>query len=75
LTPKPKDRANIDEQLAALDALPAERNSKIDGLRSALSGRHYRVAAKIARLAEGALLYELVPSLVAAYARFLSTSR
>jgi HEAT repeat protein len=61
----------MDEQLAALDALPAERNSKIDGLKSALSGSHYRIAAKAARLAEDALLYELVPSLVAAYARFL----
>jgi len=65
------DRSNLDEQLAALDALPAERNAKIDALSSSLGRGHYRVAAKAARLAEDALLYELVPSLLAAYARFL----
>ena len=64
-------RATIDEQLAALDALPAERTAKIDALQRALSGSHYRIAAKAARLAEDALLYELVPSLLDAYARFL----
>ena len=65
------DRGNIDEQLAALDALPTERGKKIDALQRALERSHYRVAAKAARLAEDALLYELMPSLLAAYARFL----
>jgi hypothetical protein len=71
LTRAAKDRGSIDEQLAALDALPAERNAKIEALKRAAGDRHYRVAAKAARLAEEALLYELVPSLLAAYARFL----
>jgi hypothetical protein len=66
-----KDRGNVDEQLAALDALPHERNEQIDVLQRALAAGHYRVAAKAARLAEDALLYELVPPLLAAYARFL----
>lgn len=64
-------RASVDEQLAALDALPSERNARIDALKAALGDRHYRVAAKAARLAEDALLYELVPELLAAYERFL----
>ena len=64
-------RASIDEQLAALDALPAERAAKIDALQRALLDRHFRIAAKAARLAEDALLYELVPKLLDAYARFL----
>ena len=64
-------RASIDEQLAALDALPAERAAKIDALQRALKGSHYRIAAKAARLAEDALLYELVPKMLDAYSRFL----
>jgi hypothetical protein len=63
--------ASVDEQLAALDALPSERNAKIDALKAVLGDRHYRVAAKAARLAEDALLYELVPELLVAYVRFL----
>jgi hypothetical protein len=65
-------RPTIDEQLAALEALPAERNAQIESLRRALDDRHYRVVAKAARLAEDALLYELVPQLLAAYPRFLA---
>lgn len=64
-------RPTIDEQLAALDALPAERSAQVESLRRALDDRHCRVVAKAARLAEDALRYELVPQLVAAYARFL----
>jgi hypothetical protein len=71
LTRGAKDRSTIDEQLAALDALPAERNQKIETLTRALAHKHYRIAAKAARLAEDALLYELVPTLLAAYPRFL----
>ena len=71
MTRQVKDRAGIDEQLAALDALPSEREAKIAVLQRALSDRHYRVAAKAARVAEEALLYELVPQLLAAYFRFL----
>jgi hypothetical protein len=61
---------NVDAELAALDALPAERAAKLETLRHALAG-HYRVAAKAARSAEDALLYELVPALKSSYARFL----
>jgi hypothetical protein len=64
-------RASIDEQLAALDTLPAERSASIDALKAALGERHYRIVAKAARLAEDALLYELVPALLAAYPRLL----
>jgi hypothetical protein len=64
-------RPTVDEQLAALDAIPADRNEKVEALKRALADRHYRVVAKAARHAEDALLYELVPALVAAYARFL----
>lgn len=61
----------VDEQLAALDDLPIDRNAQIEALKAALAARHCRVAARAARLAEDALLYELVPVLQAAYARFL----
>jgi hypothetical protein len=71
LTRAAKDRSTIDEQLAALDALPAERAAKIEALRRAIAHRHYRVAAKATRLAEDGLFYELVPELLAAHARFL----
>ena len=69
--PTQAPRPSVDEQLAALDALPSERKAKIETLQLALRDRHYRVAAKAARIAEDALLYELVPSLLAAYPRFL----
>ena len=39
----------MDEQLAALDALPTERSAKTEALQRALLGRHYRVVAKAAR--------------------------
>jgi hypothetical protein len=65
-----RPQPNVDAELAALDELPADRAAKVEALKRALSG-HYRVAAKAARVAEDALLYELVPSLLTAYARFL----
>lgn len=71
MTRAAKDRSTIDEQLAALDALPAERAAKIEALSRAIAHRHYRVAAKATRLAEDGLFYELVPELLAAHARFL----
>jgi hypothetical protein len=61
---------NVDEELAALDALPVERAAKVEALKRALAS-HYRVAAKAARAAEDALLYELIPALAASYARLL----
>ena len=65
-----RPQANVDEELAALDELPDERAAKIATLQRALAG-HYRIAAKAARAAEDALLYELVPALKSSYARFL----
>lgn len=66
-------RKSIDEKLSALDALAAERDRSIHRVRiqDALGDRHYRVAAKAARLAADGLLYEVVPDLIAAYPRFL----
>ena len=65
-----RPQANVDEELAALDELPDERAAKIATLQRALAG-HYRIAAKAARAAEDAMLYELVPALKSSYARFL----
>jgi hypothetical protein len=62
---------SVDEQLAALELLPSERSARVPALTAYLAERHYRVVAKAARLAENALLYELVPALVAAFGRFL----
>ncbi len=71
MTRAAKGRGDVDEQLAALDAVPTERSAAIDALKSALAARHCRVVAKAARLAEDRLLYDLMPSLLAAYARLL----
>jgi hypothetical protein len=65
-----RPQPNVETELAALDALPAERAAKVEALKRALAG-HYRIAAKAARVAEDSLLYELVPPLLASYARFL----
>ena len=61
---------DVDAELAALDELPGERAAKAETLQRALAG-HYRVAAKAARAAEDALLYELIPALESSFARFL----
>jgi hypothetical protein len=65
-----RSQANVDAELAALDELPGDRAANVEALHRAL-GRHCRVAAKAARIAEDSLLYELIPSLLAAYTRFL----
>jgi hypothetical protein len=65
-----RPEVNVDEELAALDDLPGERAARVETLQRALAG-HYRIAAKAARAAEDALLYELIPSLKSSYARFL----
>lgn len=65
------DNATIERQLADLDHLPADRAARSKPLSDALTLGHYRVAAKAARLTSDALLYELVPTLLAAYRRFL----
>lgn len=70
--PRPKaPRPSVEEQLAALDALPGNRAAQVEALEKALGEGHYRVVAKAARLAEDALHYELEPALVAAFARLL----
>jgi len=65
------DNATIERQLADLDDLPADRAVRSKPLADALALGHYRVAAKAARLTGDALLYDLVPALLAAYRRFL----
>ena len=65
-----KRRDDIEAELAALDELPGDRAAKVAALQRALAG-HYRVAAKAARAAEDALLYELIPSLESSFTRFL----
>ena len=65
------DNATVERQLAALDDLPADRVARSKPLAEALARGHYRVAAKAARLTGDALLYDLVPALLAAYRRFL----
>jgi HEAT repeat protein len=64
-------RKTVDDELAALNDLPAERGARSERLAAALVHRHCRVVAKAARLCAEALLYELAPALIAAYARFL----
>jgi hypothetical protein len=64
-------RPTVDEQLAALDELPADRADKIAALTRALAAGQHRIVAKAARLVEDALLYELEPALLAAYPRLL----
>jgi len=63
--------ATVERQLAELDDLPADRGLRAQPLAGALAQGHYRVAAKAARLTADALLYDLVPVLLAAYRRFL----
>jgi len=65
------DEATIERQLADLDELPADRAARAKPLAEALTHGHYRVAAKAARLTADALIYDLVPDLLAAYRRFL----
>ena len=71
MTPRAKDKNDVDAELAALEGLPAERLVRGAKLAEALRARHYRVVAKAARLTEEGLSYELVPVLLAAYPRFL----
>jgi hypothetical protein len=66
-----KGRPAVEEQLAALDALPADRSEQVERLTRALRARHYRVVAKAARLVEESLHYDLVRALQDAYPRFL----
>ena len=65
------DNAAVERRLAELDDLPADRAARAQPLADALAHGHYRVAAKAARLTGDALLYDLVPALLAAYRRFL----
>ena len=65
-----RPQPNVDAELAALDELPDDRAAKVAALHRALAG-HCRVAARAARVAEDALLYELIPSLESSFAHFL----
>jgi hypothetical protein len=71
LTPRAKDKNDVDAELAALEALPVERLARGAKIAEALRARHYRVVAKGARLAEDGLSYDLVPALLAVYPKFL----
>jgi hypothetical protein len=62
-----KGGPDVDAALAALEALPADRAERVAALEAALATGHYRIVAKAARIAEEALLYELVPALAGAY--------
>jgi len=64
-------RASVDEQLAALDALPPAAAERRELLEKALAARSFRVVAKAARIAEDSLAYDLVPQLLAAWPRFV----
>jgi hypothetical protein len=64
-------RASVDEQLEALDALPAAAADRRELLAQSLAARNARVVAKAARLAEDSLTYDLVPQLLAAWPRFI----
>jgi hypothetical protein len=65
------EQNSVEQKLAELDALPADRGARSEPLAAALAHKHYRVVAKAARLAADALLYDLVPLLLGAYPRFL----
>lgn len=64
-------RLSVDEQLAALDALPAEAAERRELLVQSLAAPNSRVVAKAARIAEDSLAYDLVPPLLAAWPRFV----
>ncbi|MEO8466184.1 MAG: hypothetical protein ABI640_12645 [Gammaproteobacteria bacterium] len=64
-------RASVDEQLAALDALPTAAAERRELLAQSLAARNARVVAKAARLAEETLAYDLVPQLLAAWPQFV----
>jgi HEAT repeat protein len=66
-----KDAKSIEQELASLDALPADRAARAEPLSAALAHKHYRMVAKAARLAAEGLHYDLVPDLRAAYSRFV----
>lgn len=66
-------RKTLDEKLADLDGLTAEKDSAAvrAGLETALADRHFSVVAKAAKLAAGTLQYDLRVPLAAAYRRLL----
>jgi hypothetical protein len=72
MAPRSKtDNATVERQLAELDDLPVDRAARTQPVAEALAHGHYRVAAKAARLAADASLYDVAPALLAAFARFL----
>ncbi len=64
-------RVSVDDQLAALDALPAAAAERHALLAQSLSARNARVVAKAARVCEDSLAYDLVAQLLAAWPRFV----
>jgi hypothetical protein len=66
-------RKTVDEKLDELDGLTAEQDRAAlqARLEAALADRHFSVIAKAAKIAAGALLYDLRAALAAAYRRLL----
>jgi hypothetical protein len=66
-------RKSVEDRLVELDDAAAQPDAALRaaGVEAALRDRHCRVVARAAKLSADALLYELVPALAAAYARFL----
>lgn len=66
-------RKSVEAKLGELDSVCAlaERSEQSSRVEAALADAHYRVVAKAASLSASALLYELVPALSAAFARFV----
>ncbi len=66
-------RKTVEQKLEELDALRSldDLALKRASLEEALGDRHYRVVAKAARIAAGALAYDLAPALAQTFARWL----
>jgi HEAT repeat protein len=64
-------KPTVDDELEQLDELAGGRADIVAALTRALTANHCRVVARVARLAEEGLLYELVPALCKAYDGFL----
>jgi len=68
-------RVSVDEKLEALEsaARAAEDSALGELIGKALADRHHRVAAYGAKIAEQRLVYDAIPALLEAFARFLAT--
>lgn len=67
-------RRTVDDELAALDELPAEAAARAAALAAALAVKHPRVVAKAAQACSDGLDYGAVPVLRSTFARFLGAA-